>query len=491
MARTNLHEALRTKTPVRLASTANITLSTPGATIDGVSVVNGDRILLKNQTTGSQNGIYVWSGASTTLTRALDASAASDFVLGFKVYVSEGTANGGKYWTYTTSAAVTLGTTTLTFVQDGAGTGTVTSIALTMPSDFLVSGSPITSSGTLAVTANTQSANTIKAGPTTGASAAPTYRTLVSADLPTAPTVTGEMTASDFKPSGLTGATAATRWVGATASGAPVSGTFVLGDFITDQTGKLWLCTTGGSPGTWAQVSGSGAGGAATTVSNSLSGDVTISSANTYFDGPTVSLTAGTWLLTGEVTGVNSSTGTNFTARLWDGTTTVDSTSAANNGSGAASTLSLHGIVTPSVTTSYKISVAATATSSTVKAAAPFNAVGNNASTLVAIPLISPQSVYSQSSTAPATATAGTITTSGVSAARVSPAGAITGVILQAGTFGGQEVAVVNEAIAANTVTFAASGTSNVANGTASVIAGLTARKFVWDTSTTLWYPCV
>lgn len=66
----------------------------------------------------------------------------------------------------------------------GASGGTVTSVGLTMPSDFSVSGSPVTGSGTLAVTAANQSANTVKAGPTSGAAAAPTYRALVAADIP-------------------------------------------------------------------------------------------------------------------------------------------------------------------------------------------------------------------------------------------------------------------------------------------------------------------
>ena len=58
---------------------------------------------------------------------------------------------------------------------------------------------------------------------------------------------------------GLTGAVAATRYVGGTTSGAPASGTFAVGDFVVDQTGKLWICTTAGTPGTWTQV-GAGAG---------------------------------------------------------------------------------------------------------------------------------------------------------------------------------------------------------------------------------------
>lgn len=58
----------------------------------------------------------------------------------------------------------------------------------------------------------------------------------------------------------LTGATAATRYVGATASGAPASGTFLKGDFVIDQTGTVYICTTAGSPGTWAAPSGGGGG---------------------------------------------------------------------------------------------------------------------------------------------------------------------------------------------------------------------------------------
>jgi hypothetical protein len=65
-----------------------------------------------------------------------------------------------------------------------AGTGTVTSVALTMPAEFTVGGSPVTVSGTLAVTKATETANTIFAGPTGGGAVAPAFRALVTADLP-------------------------------------------------------------------------------------------------------------------------------------------------------------------------------------------------------------------------------------------------------------------------------------------------------------------
>jgi hypothetical protein len=71
-----------------------------------------------------------------------------------------------------------------------ASTGTVTSVGLTLPSWLTVAGSPITTSGTLAVTAGTQTANTALLGPTTGAAAAPTFRALAAADLPTLPDAT-------------------------------------------------------------------------------------------------------------------------------------------------------------------------------------------------------------------------------------------------------------------------------------------------------------
>jgi hypothetical protein len=94
------------------------------------------------------------------------------------------------------------------------------------------------------------------------------------------------------------------------------------------------------------------------------------------------------------------------------------------------------------------------------------------------------------SATAPATATSGTITTAGVGVAKSTPAAAVTAIVLQAGTYPGQEVVVINESTTgANTITFAASGTSNVANGVSSVISGLTCSKFVWDGA--LWFHVV
>lgn len=105
------------KAPVRAATTANITLS--GAqSIDGVSVIAGDRILVKSQSAGSANGIYL--AAAGAWSRATDFDTAAE-ALGAATFVSEGTTQGNSVWLQTTDAPITLNTTALVFTQIGAG----------------------------------------------------------------------------------------------------------------------------------------------------------------------------------------------------------------------------------------------------------------------------------------------------------------------------------------------------------------------------------
>jgi phage-related tail fiber protein len=108
-------QGLDIKASCRVATTgANITLSGL-QTIDGVSLVAGDRVLVKDQTNAPDNGIYVVSSGAWT--RATDADANEKVTSGMYAFISEGTANHGNGWVLITPNPITLGTTALTFTQ--------------------------------------------------------------------------------------------------------------------------------------------------------------------------------------------------------------------------------------------------------------------------------------------------------------------------------------------------------------------------------------
>jgi phage-related tail fiber protein len=119
---TNANTTTPIKLQCRAATTANITLA-GGApnTLDGATLAANDRILVKNQSTASENGIYYVStlgtGANGTWTRASDADGAGDLFGGMLVTVSEGTVNADSIWMLTTDAPITIGTTALTFAR--------------------------------------------------------------------------------------------------------------------------------------------------------------------------------------------------------------------------------------------------------------------------------------------------------------------------------------------------------------------------------------
>lgn len=125
----------------------------------------------------------------------------------------------------------------------------------------------------------------------------------------------------------------------------------------------------------------------ANTAESSLAADVPMSVINTYYDGPSVVLGPGTWLLTGTVTVEYGTVNNNVTAKLWNGTTVEASTEAAvHTVAQLQLSLSLSGIVTiASGTETWKISVANQRTDGNILAAAPTNGAGNNASFLRAI----------------------------------------------------------------------------------------------------------
>jgi len=155
---------------------------------------------------------------------------------------------------------------------------------------------------------------------------------------------------------GLPGATAASRHAGATASGAPVSGTFAVGDFIIDQSGNEWVCTVAGTPGTWmalrnaTQLQGAAvsataptsnqvltynsgtsswtpttpAAGALTTSTVFLSSNKSLS-AGSNTNVTSISLAAGTWLISAQALGYYGGSGY---VSIWLGPNSASTTGA-------------------------------------------------------------------------------------------------------------------------------------------------------------------
>jgi hypothetical protein len=139
----NAVAGLSWKDAVRIATTANLAALAGNITVDGVAVANGDRILVKDQTTPAQNGVYV--GAAGAWTRSTDADTATELD-GLAVFVEEGTANQDTAWVCTTNAPITVGTTGLTFVQFAGGGAVVAGAGMTQSGNTLnvIGGTGIT-----------------------------------------------------------------------------------------------------------------------------------------------------------------------------------------------------------------------------------------------------------------------------------------------------------------------------------------------------------
>lgn len=122
------------KASVRVATTGNGTLASAfdnGSSVDGVTLATGNRILIKNQGTGSENGIYTVN-ASGAPTRATDFDADAEVTGGALVAVEEGTANADKTFQLTTNNPITVGSTSLVFAEFG-GTQSASDISWTNP----------------------------------------------------------------------------------------------------------------------------------------------------------------------------------------------------------------------------------------------------------------------------------------------------------------------------------------------------------------------
>jgi len=117
------------KDAVRVASTANVNTASPGATHDGVSLTANDRILLKDQTTPSENGVWIYNGAAVALTRATDFDASAE-IEGAVIPVEEGTANAATRWYLTTQNPVIGSTLAFANLASGAPNASETTAGL-------------------------------------------------------------------------------------------------------------------------------------------------------------------------------------------------------------------------------------------------------------------------------------------------------------------------------------------------------------------------
>lgn len=168
---------LDVKASVRAATTVAGTLATSFANasvIDGITLATGDRILVKNQTTGSENGIYIVA-ASGAPTRSADCNAASNYISGAFVFVETGTVNAGSAWVVATQGTITPGTTSVSWVQFSGGATYSAGTGLTLTSTtFSVNVSGVTieiSSGNVRVKSSATAGQVLLSGGT-GAEAA-------------------------------------------------------------------------------------------------------------------------------------------------------------------------------------------------------------------------------------------------------------------------------------------------------------------------------
>jgi hypothetical protein len=164
----NLVTGLRTRVIARVASTANVNISTGlenGDTLDGVTLATGNRVLLKDQSTASQNGLYIVV-ASGAASRDPEFDIISELA-GQLILVSEGSTHADDLFLCTTDTSATLGSSSISYVQVFPSSGgTVTSVAVadSGSSEFTVTGSPITSSGTISLAVNSIAATKIGTG---------------------------------------------------------------------------------------------------------------------------------------------------------------------------------------------------------------------------------------------------------------------------------------------------------------------------------------
>ena len=154
----DLVAGLKTRIITRVATTANINLTNAlenGDTLDGVTLATGNKVLVKDQTDATENGIYLVP-ASGAASRDPDFNTVAELA-GQLVIIQEGSTEADRIYLCTTDNSGTIGSVNITFSRvTPSFTGTVTSVAVadSGSSEFTVSGTPITTSGTITLAVN-------------------------------------------------------------------------------------------------------------------------------------------------------------------------------------------------------------------------------------------------------------------------------------------------------------------------------------------------
>ena len=149
---------LRTRIIAECATTANVNLTNgleAGDSIDGVTLVAGDRVLVKDQSTATENGLYI-AVSSGAASRDPEHDTIAELSGGL-IVVNQGSTNDNKIFLCTTDSTGSIGSTNITYTQvTPSNTGTVTSVGVadSGASEFTVGSTPVTSSGTITLAVN-------------------------------------------------------------------------------------------------------------------------------------------------------------------------------------------------------------------------------------------------------------------------------------------------------------------------------------------------
>ena len=318
-------QGLDVKQSVKVATVANRTLSEleAGQAVDGYTLVEGDRILIKEQSTASENGIYTVNSSGAP-TRAADANTSSEVTAGLFVFVEQGSTLADTGWVLSTDGTITLGTTGLSFVQFSsagqvtAGDG-ITRTGNVLSAKLKSNGGLVIESGNIAVDLGAASiTGTLAVGD--GGTGATTLTGYVYGN------ATGAMTASATIPgSAITGAMdnvtvgATTRASGAFTTLAANGAVTMTAGTASTSTGTGTLVVTGG-----VGVSGAVTSGSVGTGAVAASGAVTMTAgtASTSTGTGTLVVTGGVGV-SGQVTAANVAitdgfnTGVSLGANSW------------------------------------------------------------------------------------------------------------------------------------------------------------------------------